>query len=487
MKSLVKYLSILSLLTFVFACEERFVSDAPCPCNDEKDVLLRLALPGVRFSTRSMNEAQENTIETLDVLAFKVDGDVEKFQYRVDAKKVTDHIGGNAQYQSFSVTLRVKEFEQRFVFISNARGKIEALLGSCVNNCWAGVQKEEMLSRLIFDLNGEDRWKAIDAQNFTAIPMWGESKPTLVNEATISISETPIQIMRMVAEINVQLKETAQNNFLLKSVYIYNTNSSGRIVPIRGNIDLDANMKMFAKYPSLPNPVHTVTGPLKYSDFSDQSMIDVAMNHEIYIFETQAKKDDDHLNKTCLVVGGHYDSDDFETFYRLDFLEDANYMDILRNCKYECKIAEIKGRGFPTVDDAFKSKPLNITTEILVWKEDYIDDVDLDRPYMLSVSESRFVFTADERDDNSLDNILEITADHSWEAIVSAEQNSTALSPVDWLSISPDNGAGSGQPETVRLYADENTGGSDRTAYIHIKAGRLNYIVTVLQNSHIHP
>jgi hypothetical protein len=53
------------------------------------------------------------------------------------------------------------------------------------------------------------------------------------------------------------------------------------------------------------------------------------------------------------------------------------------------------------------------------------------------------------------------------------------------LTVSPTSGAGDAQPKEVHLLAEANANENPRTAYIHIKAGRLTYIVTVVQTEEL--
>jgi hypothetical protein len=206
------------------------------------------------------------------------------------------------------------------------------------------------------------------------------------------------------------------------------------------------------------------------------------MKGAIYLFETAAKNAGNFLDETGIVVGGFYDSDSFESYYRLDFFapDGTTHLDILRNNRYICNIIEVKGRGLPTVDDAWRTKSFNMKANILVWNEGIIPNVVIDGQYMLGVSHDRFELDGEARDGTDLDNILTITTNHpdGWTAAVWANKAGTV--PATWLNISPSSGAGDSLPKEVRLLMGENPG-SERTAYIHIQAGRLTYVVTVVQ------
>ena len=235
MKTILRYLLILPLIAVTSCLREQF-EDIPYPHEGERDVNFKLSLPYLTPQmpvTRAIGATQENYIETIDILAFEVDdGNNETFQYWVSGVK-----SAGTGTQSFTAKLRVKDKQQRFVIISNAQSKIEKLIGSRPSGGWVGVEKEALLSQLILDLNGSDKWKAISPSNYTAIPMWGETKPETITEKTNEISDKAIKMLRMIAKIEVQLDKSVSgltNKFKLQSVHLYNTNTSGRIVPKPG-------------------------------------------------------------------------------------------------------------------------------------------------------------------------------------------------------------------------------------------------------------
>jgi hypothetical protein len=489
MKSIVKYLLILVSIAIATSClREPFELDDPCPCDDERNVMLKLGIPYIapQPATRAIDGTQENTIETLDVLAFKVESGVETFQYWADAKKNAGNIEG-AQTQSFTAKLRIKDYPQRFVLITNARSKIETLIAGVQNGEWIGTDKETMLGQLTVDLNGNDRWKAINASNYTAIPMWGETTPKVITSSTTSIDGS-IPILRMIAKIEVELDVSdhpaVASEFKLKSVHVYNTNTTGRIVPKPGTAYVSTGM--VAQKASLPASVTTVVGPLAYNDFAAPGLTDVAMKGAIYLFETAAKNAGNTLDETCIVVGGYYDGDQYETYDRLDFFvqNTETHMDILRNHRYLCKITEVHGRGYPTVDDAYRAKPSNMTVNIIVWDDSSIRDIIFDGEYMLGVSENPFELTGEAHTLACDDNILYVTTDYPTGFTYTVWSDKAGTTSAPWITNVTATYIG-GQVYEMKLVMDANPGSSSRTAYIHIKAGRLIYIVEVIQNINV--
>lgn len=140
----------------------------------------------------------------------------------------------------------------------------------------------------------------------------------------------------------------------------------------------------------------------------------------------------------------------------------------------------------PTPTDAFNSRPANIKAEVIEWNDALITDVVFDGQYMLGVSQGEFTLPRDIHIATSEGNSLNIKTDNptGWnvDKIVDAGNNN-----ISWLGLLSTSGSVitsglTGITTTVKLSMTENTGGVARIGFIHLKAGRLTYIVKVTQN-----
>ena len=194
-----------------------------------------------------------------------------------------------------------------------------------------------------------------------------------------------------------------------------------------------------------------------------------------------------------MVIGGTYKGDSPPTYYRVDFARTASsvttYLPLLRNHYYKVNITKVSGRGLPTPADAFSSRPVNIEANVIMWDNVKIGDIVFDGQYMLGVSQSSITFTRDAHTTSSSDNAFCVTTDYpsGWkiDKITDVSGNN-----VTWLSVVSTLGAAvstgvSGSVTDLKLNMSENTSGSDRTAYIHLSAGRLTHTVQVLQKTEI--
>ncbi|MDR0412205.1 MAG: FimB/Mfa2 family fimbrial subunit, partial [Dysgonamonadaceae bacterium] len=292
-------------------------------------------------SLRSIGGAEENAIQTVDVLAFRVDGEKAYFDYSVAGEKISD--------DAISAVLWTRSYPQRLVLITNARAQIEQLLRpESLPSGWRGVEQEAMLAGLEFSLTEGAKWQAINAANYTAFPMWGESEAVTITKRTPQGAYS-IRLIRMVAKINVQLDKSVSGltgKFKIKNVRLYNTYTKGRIAP--GEVE---NGKVTQA--TVPDGAERYLGPLEYDDFSVPGEPDVAVRGSIYTFETPAAVRASEA--TCLVIGGIYMNDTKETYYRIDFLdEDGEYASILRNHQYTVNINNVTGSGYDTPEEAFE-------------------------------------------------------------------------------------------------------------------------------------
>jgi hypothetical protein len=465
--------------------------------SGDKDVVFRIAVPYAAengsHKTRAIGTDEENTINPVYVLAFKVENDnSETFDYSAIACKATDN--GNEEEnptQKFTVTVKVKPHKQRFVVIANADTETAALLG---RSTWKGALKNTMLAQLEVGLSAGDKWNATGTSNYTAFPMWGESGKETVSASTTGLQGS-IPLLRMVAKIDVQLDESETgptDKFQLKSVMLYNTNTKGRVVPASFTDGQDNGERyLWVTAPTIPadiapdNKRHK--GPLAYTGFEDDEE-DVAMRGAIYTFETAAPEDGDRLKATCLVVGGVFDAnadsdfDEPETFYRVDFLEDdgdggKTFRHILRNHQYTVNVVDVTGPGHDTSDEAFEGGSDNqLSAKVTVWSS--VDQAVRHVQYFLNVSREEVTLEAAANSSATLTAETDYTiSNRGFPAGIVVEITPQGRS---WLSFSI-SGTGN-NPKTITLTATtENSSSIARTAQVYVKAGNLTKVITVTQ------
>lgn len=355
-------LSIALLALFLAGCVKETDDPAGHANTGEVEAGFHISLPAddpsitnpVSAMTRSAT--QENTIRTIDILAFRINADnTEYFDYYAEGKPAS---GAGTSKQTFRASIRVKEYKQRFVVIANARDEVMKLIGSVE---WRKAPKDGMLRMLEFTNRASDhRWNASDIP----FPMWGEtSTPLLITPFTSAIDD--ILMLRMVARIDVAVAKDdpvsgrkPREHFKLAEVYLYNIKDNGHIVPDRNALASSSPGNLIVDKPTVPTDPGNWAGPILYTTGDE-----VSLTGEMYILEAKATVfSQNRLDATGLVIGGYYSSDgvvwDTErSYYRLDMTttDKTRSRDILRNHNYRLRIVEVTGPGSPTPRIAWES------------------------------------------------------------------------------------------------------------------------------------
>lgn len=481
-------LSVIVFSLAAFSCaEDKLKTPDDLLPGEETEIVFSLNVPAVNDATpqlRSIGATEENTIKTINLLAFRKDNTGSYFSYQYEGALAADNTPGSST-QKCRVKVRMASYEQDLVMITNAGTIIDDLLNS---KDWTNTPKETFLANLQYALSGTDsKWNTISISNYTALPMWGETSATV----TQNTNQLSLSLLRMLAKIDVQLDNTDNSQlnqlksiFKLKSVRLYNTNTNAQIVP-NSSVVTQSGDNVSVSAPSIPSAPGKILGPLVYQDFSDPGITDVAMKGAIYLFETKAPDSNDSLGAlaaTCVVVGGIYGTDTKETFYRVDFQKDGKFQDILRNHRYLVNIVSVTGSGYNTDDEAFHNRATNMNVNILDWDESDMFDVTFDGQWYLAVSRDAIDIAKGDTTNFDLSVITDYNPFQSTTSgwyVESVTDSATHAEPT-WLQVDPRQGAPN-ELKNVKITTQLNTSGKERAATIMFVAGRLRYPVTIRQ------
>ncbi|NDV84982.1 BACON domain-containing protein, partial [Bacteroides sp. 51] len=271
------------------------------------------------------------------------------------------------------------------------------------------------------------------------------------------------------------------------SVYVYNYNTQGTVVPTTAAGLTDGKVT----YPVVPASSTLTEGPLLYNGTAINTTTNQCVR-EIYIMEAENHTDNhtkakDLLKRTCLVVGGTYGSDSEPSYYRVDFSTGSGsaqtYLDVLRNHKYTINITKVSGSGYETPDIAFRSGPVNIEASVLTWNGVGMNILTTDGQYTLAVDKDEYTFNKEAVTSKVTENVLNIWTDYTtgWkvEKYVDATNESQTVS---WLKLVPATGGKDAITETY-IELEENKTGASRSTKIYLEAGRIRKPVTVIQST----
>lgn len=493
-----KNVAFISIAILVLACVITSCVDDRESYNDGKEnamLTFSIKLPAQQ-RTYALSVADENAVSDVNVLVFRyTEGQYQLCDWgQPSPTAINDDGASNKKKFIVGFTRLAYGNKYKFVILANAKQEVKALFDAGLD---IGASKDDILSSL--ELSGVARWNMnVSDNNYRTIPMWGET-PSQDGTGDITLSQNitigGLNLLRMVARINVKIDEggtpPATSVFKLKSVLLYNTYRSGRIVPEM--VNLSPNSTTSVASPTLVEGSTLLKGPVVYdTTIPGCDITDTQLVNNIYTFESVVTYDNSGKpvpeSLTCLVVGGLYAGRMTPTYYRIDLAKkDASgnitYPDILRNHTYDIKIVKVKGAGYATPEEAFKAKASNIESELIFWDDSQISDIVYDGQYMLGVSQEKFILSRDRQTINSLHNDLTITTNYpsGWKIDrIFDEMGNVAI---DWLGVINPSGTviSAGPSMDVKLQLAENNTGAVRRAFIRLVAGRLTYRVEVIQ------
>lgn len=459
-------------------------------------VRFTLAVPGhstPKPSTRALTEPQEKAIDNVYVLAFYASGD---YSGKLAYLKAGEPVTGSST--TFEIELPMGSYD--LMVVGNAESEVEG----------AGLvprttTKANAIAALTFSKTG--KW------DYTKpIPVWGYTLSSVTVSDTTPAAALDIDMHRMVARIDVELSTAAAGtnnaNFALTEVYLANYNTVGQIAPNYTNTsvwDDDGGVvnegSGIALAPSLPegegNPTGKQTGMAASAPWAPAQVYNSAdgltagkVERVIYTFEAENGGKTTHSTNPCLVIGGSYKGDVKTTYYRVDFITKGgtelaptyDYLDLLRNHRYEITINKVTGAGYDTPKEAFDARSFNMEADVMEWEEADMVESGFDGQYTLAISQNVYEFEA-----GGGSQPLTIRTDYpgGWKATVYDNENGTGTSARSWLTVTPPSKDMDGT-FNVNIAAGANDDAA-RTAYIHITAGRITLKVTVTQEKYVIP
>ncbi|MCD8186176.1 MAG: FimB/Mfa2 family fimbrial subunit [Rikenellaceae bacterium] len=329
---------------------------------EEVQIEFALEMPVQNLPTRAMSSNDENAIETVDVLVFRVDGSNETFSFRAHQTSEPVVSGNSA---SFLVTLKRSEADEsyRLVVLANLRQEVDAVLEGIAE----GTPKETLLSAITFTQTGN--WPTASGSK-RLFPMWGETSghTAVARTTTLQHFGGAIAMLRSIARIDVSLnipQENDQPGFILNRVKVYNARKTNAAAPGKSSGYNHTDQKVTS-----PTIVSNETiSALEYT------FIGSSLTQEIYIGEADNSATAPDQNVFLLVEGyyteaGQPQNTTQPTWYRIDFLASASdpveWYDILRNHRYQVNISYVGGPGDQDEEEAKRRGTYSMDTEILV-------------------------------------------------------------------------------------------------------------------------
>ncbi|MCC8199243.1 MAG: hypothetical protein LIP06_11885 [Tannerellaceae bacterium] len=412
-------------------------------------------------------------IETIDVLAF--DPDDKTLLFRIEADSIiTD------ENDKTITTCRaiMKRGTYDLMVLINANTEIVAAYSDLTEA--DGYTLEDVRKDIV--IHSANPWNATyGTSGYTPIPMWGMNENIAVDGETFVQGSNIFKMTRMLARIDLSLSVQAQENFNITAIHLYNYNDYGQLVPDEGTME-----NGYAIVPSIPPAATLTLGPYEYRGTDYITENGTVCTGVIYAFEAIQGTRENYLDNTCLVIEGEYKGEAGH-YYRMDFTTKAEdgktvWLDILRNHIYNVTITKVDGPGYRDKEDAYKSLPENIETEIIQWDASEMTNIIFDGQYYISTSANPVLLQGMAGSD-----ALQLETDcPGWKYVLSgnADPEATATAP-GWITITSghsQNTEYSTSSADLTFTFEQNGTGAIRDAYIHIWAGRFVVTVTIRQN-----
>ncbi len=410
------YILTLFLVPALFSCTEEKLIPSPEPDEGKQ---ITVYFNSVSPSTYALDFEQEAEVRTIDVLAFKIDGNLAAYAYRKEVKdediESAEFDENNKLYKKkFKVELTNDGSQYIYVFIVNAKTEVSA----CLNNNQSIVDKDFLLSHLI--ASNTDVWNT--GNNYKLIPMWGEFGPATPK----SLDGETIELMRAVARVDIRV---SVSDFIISEVYVKNQYNHGCIVPSPSNWVASPEKKAIA--PTIPSSGDYTgnlinTNALKYapSATTGGTISGSSVSRSIYLFETELPSDNNYINTTHLIIKGTKTGFS-DTYYRADFKDvfagtpENNdndwddgppgsgsgsggmvgagnpYRKLLRNHHYVMNIISVAGEGYSNLSLASSNTDSqNMLVEHINWN-DQRNDINVgNTSYSFDISRAKVPFNS---------------------------------------------------------------------------------------------
>ncbi|MCD8032527.1 MAG: hypothetical protein LUF85_17330 [Bacteroides sp.] len=423
-----------------------------------------------------MTGAQETQVQEVNILVFEPSGG--NFLYSASAKTITKNPENSNNDYKFTAKLE-EHTGCDIVLITNANSAVQAFLTAQGSTPFTKATLQSGLNLNTTDSyhDSDGKW---DTTTPALFPMWGERQNLAIAKNAVIEG---IMLHRMVSRINFYV---AADNFNLREVYLYNSLTTGAILP--NATHWDATWKESgaaptdpevgkATAPSLPTGWTYTTSPLIYS-YLNSEVTDKTCVNEIYTFEAPAGDASAGPANTYLVIGGNYESSTDITYYRIDIAEKNSagmyeYLPLLRNHTYEFTLNSVARKGYSTADMAAQAGPENTDVVLIVEHDSELHYFVSDSHYYLGVDQKivRLPYSISSQTEE-----LKIKTNYpnGWTVKVSDSETDPNV-PCTWLTVN------TSVPSTGRelsYTAAPNDTWAVRRAYLHISAG-VEMVVTI--------
>lgn len=476
--------------------------------GSEVTVELRLqTIDGLFSSTRSVSYDQEKRVSNALVLFFRgEDSRAPLYGVSEGRNLPTETSQGTVTFQAslvvesayaddpFTCVVVANMLDRTLSEDLNGEGTTLTLdaLRSCIGQTYGEIQ-----AALAETVDG-----ALLTDGEALFPMYGRAATSLI-PSQAATQRLTVPLIRSVAR--VQLYNAATDDFTLTEAYVFRATDGLSLLPLSDAFGSES--PTVVTKPSVP----LGAGALASSAAWKYSVSDNKSEGAIYVPEADthlsvpdaAPGDANHTNRCAIVVGGSYKGG-ATSYYRIDFTMTVEgtrtLLDVLRNHSYNITITAVRSGGETSPEDAYESQTANIDASVIEWTDEN-QEIVFDGTNWASVNRKRVEF-ADGAGLEALLSVLSNVAPSAWTMSMSVQegdpQQETVTAPVTgdatitgrYFSVRKpaDSAAESAEQggnvvlRTLQSNPSVEEGGAEREETLHIYIGRLEVIVTLVQN-----
>lgn len=457
------------ILQLALACRnDIIVHDMPSPNNGkEAELTLTLNIPGMRVP-QSRGDYEDYTDPPISFLGFRVEGGVEKIVFikKYDGTAWSPHPDTDISEGKLQIKLRgvATGGYNRFAVLVNTDAT--TMLTENIST-YEDVKSLEVGHTYI---NTFDDVSVGDFKR-NGMKMYGELKADTENGFTLEagVSKTfsqEIPLLRMFA--GIYITNEAKPDFILYNIYTCRTAKNGRLY---------GDVATYTSQLHLPTSDECLTPP-NYGSYSGTygGPLDFTRFH----LAEQPNPPTGGWKVPRLVIRGKYKGTDY--FYPIDFSYDGRIagggakgtpMPIRRNHKYNFTIKEVKGIGYPSIEEALESPEAftnsNITVSVQAIDEAFVDVIFNNAGY-LAVTRTQMQLPL-KQTMSSIGNKFELQTDYpqGWMISCVEADGTTPIPSTGWMKVSTSSGPAGGK-STVSVLTE---GVGDKEGFLVVRAGRL--------------
>jgi len=364
---------LIFLAAFIcFSCSEETGEQ---PARGDKTLLLELNVSGNNAYPTKAGEYEEEHIEEIDIILFKKDGSTDKYYSHrsIPNNEITD-VGNKKE---FSITLdeELANAGARIMLLANSRSILNDFFNE--NQISNTTERSFFHEKLIYKGYG---WAGNEAITYTYPPMCGIHSAYVYNNRNNQVEKISMHLFRVFARIDIGIdmrntESEIRDKLTIKRVGVYGTNTWGCIP--RNFTEPLYDLK--TKKTNLPSSNKRVMDDRHWYSYVMNG--DNIMEQVIYVPETAAfntlnsyeytkisqdGQETTHkvfdpknppYNGTFLILETDYNGES-DRYYRVDFNDGYDYIDLIRNNRYEINITQVANRGYDTPEAAMLSVPI---------------------------------------------------------------------------------------------------------------------------------